>query len=142
MIEKRHEVGLKPEHASIAGFASTGLSFLTWAARGAALKSRDARPGGSRDHPHPGEFTGSRASKKIGNRTRQEGSGMTAVKRMAAVAVMAGLLAGPVAAPNQPPGRPRRGSYPWHVVSDWLGYRRQARRESGGTNGRRRNRAR
>jgi hypothetical protein len=28
MIEKRHEAVLKPEHARIAGFASTGLSFL------------------------------------------------------------------------------------------------------------------
>jgi hypothetical protein len=65
---------------------------------------------------------------------------MTSVKRMAAVALMAGLLTGPVAAPNQPPGRPRRGL--WHVVSDWLVYRRQVRRGSGGTNRRRRNRAR
>ena len=67
---------------------------------------------------------------------------MTAVKRMAAVAMMAGLLTGPVAAPNRPPGRPRRGFYPWHVFMDWLGYRRQVRRGSGGTNERRRNTAR
>ena len=67
---------------------------------------------------------------------------MAAVKRMAAVAMMAGLLTGPVAAPNGRPDRPRRGFYPWHVFMDWLGYRRQARRESGTTNERRRNTAR
>jgi hypothetical protein len=70
------------------------------------------------------------------------GVGMTAVKRMAAVAMMAGLLTGPVAAPNGRPDRPRHGFYPWHVFMDWLGYRRQARRESGATNERRRNTAR
>ena len=64
---------------------------------------------------------------------------MTAVKRMAAVAMMAGLLTGPVAAPNRRPDRPRHGFYPWHVFMDWLGYRRQVRRGSGATNERRRN---
>ena len=59
---------------------------------------------------------------------------MAAVRWMAAVTMMAGLLAalltGPVAAPNPRPGRPRRGFYPWRVLSGWLGCRRRARRES------------
>ena len=67
---------------------------------------------------------------------------MTAIKRMAAVATMAALLTGPVAVPNQPPGRPRRGFYPWHVFADWLGCRRRAHREAGGTDRRRRNKSR
>jgi hypothetical protein len=67
---------------------------------------------------------------------------MAAVKRMAAVAMMAGLLAGPVAAPNPRRGRPRRGFYPWHILTDWLGYRRRAHRGSAGTNERRRDRPR
>jgi hypothetical protein len=85
---------------------------------------------------------GRAAVQEEGNRTQQDGSGMTAIKRMAAVATMAALLTGPVAAPNQPPGRPRRGFYPWHVFADWLGYRRQVRQESGGTDRRRRNKSR
>src|SRR6201989_3039555 len=61
------------------------------------------------------------------------GVGMTAVKCMAAVAMMAGLLTGPVAAPNGRPDRPRRGFYPWHVFMDWLGCRGGGRPGSGGT---------
>jgi hypothetical protein len=49
---------------------------------------------------------------------------MAAVRWMAAVTMMAGLLAGlltgPVAAPNPRPGRPRRRFYPWRVFSGWL----------------------
>ena len=67
---------------------------------------------------------------------------MAAVKRMATVTMMAGLLAGPVAAPNRRSDRTRRQFYPWHVFSDWLGYRRQVQRGSAGTNERRRNKAR
>jgi len=67
---------------------------------------------------------------------------MAAVKRMAAVAMMTGLLTGPVAAPNRRPGRARRGFYPWHVFKDWLGCRLQGRRASAGTNERRRSKAR
>jgi hypothetical protein len=55
---------------------------------------------------------------------------MAAVKRMAAVAMMAGLLTGPVGVPGpaRRPGRARRGFYPWHVFKDWLGYRRGSAR--------------
>jgi hypothetical protein len=68
---------------------------------------------------------------------------MAAVKWMAAVTMTTvGLLAGPVAAPNPRPGQIRREFYPWHVFLDWLGYRRQVRRGSEGTNKRRRNKAR
>jgi hypothetical protein len=67
---------------------------------------------------------------------------MAAVKRMAAVAMMAPLLAGPVAAPNPRPGRPWRWFYPWHVFTDWRGYRRQPRRGPAATNERRRDRPR
>jgi hypothetical protein len=42
MIEKRHDVGLKPEHACITGFASIGLSFL---ARATSLKTDKAETG-------------------------------------------------------------------------------------------------
>lgn len=31
MIEKRHDAGLRSEHAYMAGCASIGLSFLAWA---------------------------------------------------------------------------------------------------------------
>jgi hypothetical protein len=162
MIEKRHEAGLKPEHAYIAGSAGIGLSFLAWtASEGGRGRDRPGGPAGDLHRPMeacvirlgqgatqlgkavpPGRaaagitasrrLAGPQASKRVGNRTQQDGSGVTAVKRMTAVAVMAGLLTSPVAAPNQPPGRPRRGL--WHVVSGWLGYRRQVRRGSGGTN--------
>ena len=67
---------------------------------------------------------------------------MTAIKRMVTVAMMAGLLGGPVPSPDRRPGRPRHGFYPWHVFMDWLGYRRQALRESRAANERRRNTAR
>ena len=64
------------------------------------------------------------------------------VPGLVTVAMMAGLLAGPVAAPDRSPGRPRHGCYLWHVFTDWLGYRRQVRRGSGATSERRRNKAR
>jgi len=67
---------------------------------------------------------------------------MTAIKRMVTVAMMAGLLGGPVPSPNRRPGRPRHGFYPWHVFMEWLGYRRQVRQGSGGTKERRRNKTR
>jgi len=57
---------------------------------------------------------------------------MAAIKRMAAMAMMAGLLTGPVAVPSpaRRPGRARRGFYPWQVFTDWLGRRRQVTRGS------------
>lgn len=64
---------------------------------------------------------------------------MKGVKRMVTVAMMAPLLTGPVPSPSRHRGRPRHGFYPWHVFMDWLGYRRQVRRGSGGTNERRPN---
>jgi hypothetical protein len=67
---------------------------------------------------------------------------MTAIKRMVTVAMMAGLLGGPVPSPNRRPGRPPHRFYPWHVFMDWLGYRRQVRQGSGGTKERRRNKTR
>lgn len=170
MIERRHEVGLKPEHAYIAGFASIGLSFLAWATSLKADKAETDRAdrwgsswatGGLRSSARatrcaalkavtPGRAAAGitriragspdrrPATRPITERSRM-GVGMAAVKRMAAVAMMAGLLTGPVAAPNRGPDRPRRGSYSWHVFMDWLGYRRAVRRGSGGTNGQRRN---
>ena len=138
MTEKRHEAVLKPEPARIAGFASIGLSFL--AGLGNALRrfEKPSRPAGI---PASGRTHRTAGQHEIGNRAQQDGSGMTAIKLTAAVATMAALLTGPVAA-NQPPGRPRRGFYPWHVFADWLGYRRQVRQESGGTDRRRRNKSR
>ena len=62
---------------------------------------------------------------------------MTAVKQIAAVAMMTALLTGPVAVPSRRPGRARSGFYPWHCFKDWLGFRLRGRRESAGTNERR-----
>ncbi len=42
------------------------------------------------------------------------------IKQMAAVAMMAALLGGPVAVPNQRPRRDRHGFHPWRAFTGWL----------------------
>jgi len=49
---------------------------------------------------------------------------MSAVKQVAAVAMMAALLGGPVTPPDRSPGRGRRGFNPWRAFMGWLGRRR------------------
>lgn len=60
---------------------------------------------------------------------------MTAVRRMAAVVIMAGLLTTPAAPPDPPPGQPRYRFYLWHLFTDWLGYRRARRGSAKGAGG-------
>lgn len=42
------------------------------------------------------------------------------IKQMAAVAMMAALLGGPVAVPDRRPDRDRRGFHPWRAFTGWL----------------------
>lgn len=67
----------------------------------------------------------------------QTGVNMGALKPIAAMAIMAGLLGSPIPPPGRPAGRRRHGFYVWHVFRDWLAYRRQADRGPGGANERR-----
>jgi len=167
MIEKLHEASLKSEHA-YRRLVVPGLGDMREAG---ADRDRPGGPVGDlRRSPgdcllRPGHraarlrkaVTPGRAAPAItpirtGSPGRRTGRSvtersrivvdMTGVKGMVTVAMMAGLLAGPVAAPNRRPGRPRPGFYPWHVFMDWLGYRRQVRQGSGSTNERRRSKAR
>jgi len=137
MIEKPHEASLRSGHAYNRlrqhPLVGSGLGGIR---EGGAGQGRPDGPAGDRRRS-PGACLLWPAA----GRSRM-GMGVTALTRMVAVAAMAGLLAGPVGVPDGRPDRPRHGFDPWHVFMDWLTYRRQARRGSGNTNERRRNKAR
>ena len=50
---------------------------------------------------------------------------MTAVRCMAAVAMIAGLLDGPVTPPDRSSDRGRHRFCMWHAFTGWFGHRRQ-----------------